>query len=214
MNGVGNKFLTGTRFAADQHRGVPLGHLADLFKHTAHLRGASNHVIETVVGAHGPTQAITLVSQITFLFRHLPGETYALSNEIGDHFEKTRALLQLLLAAVNRLSRQYTHHIAFADLDRHSDKRQTGVIDAETIEKIRLGTYASGHHLPTAGQDVADNPLTGTVTDFTHPLGFHPIERHNRLLAGVGIFQCHHPELHTGKLMQFVQHTIKGFVQV
>jgi hypothetical protein len=87
MNGVGDQFLAGAGLAADQHRGVPLGHLADQLEDAPHALGVADDLLEAVLLAHLPAQGVALVRQPPALALGVAQQAHPLGQQVGHHLQ-------------------------------------------------------------------------------------------------------------------------------
>ena len=67
VDGVGDQFLAGTRFAANQHVGIGRRHLGDLLVNLPHAVAAADNVGKIVALPKFPAQMLVLVSQAIVL---------------------------------------------------------------------------------------------------------------------------------------------------
>ena len=88
MDGIGDQLLARARLAADQHRGIPFGHLPDLLEDDAHLVGMPDDVGKAMLGLDLLAQIVALLAQGPLFGRHPPGELHGLADEIGHHLQE------------------------------------------------------------------------------------------------------------------------------
>jgi hypothetical protein len=91
VNGAGDQFLAGARFAAHQHRGIPFRHLPHLLEHLLYRPAVAHHAVETVLAAHGPPQAVALSGQYPAFPLHILRRTHAAGDQVGHHLQKASA---------------------------------------------------------------------------------------------------------------------------
>ena len=62
MKGTSNQFLTSSRFAPNEHRGIGFCDFRNQAKNVSHLMILSHNLVETVAGADFPAQAQNFVA--------------------------------------------------------------------------------------------------------------------------------------------------------
>ena len=217
MDGVGDQLFPGAAFAAHQHGGVPARNLADHLHDLAHRRALADHMVK----AH---PARRRAGRRPFHLRRLAArqggggredhQPDGLGDEVGDGFEKAGAGRQPLFLARHRLGRQHSHGPGVGPHQRHGDKRQVIIVEAQTVEKTLIVGDPRQHQRLPLGQHRPHQPLAGTIADLRaagEGLLLGLLQRFDTEDLLLAVVQADHPVLHKGIVVQYAEHLLQRF---
>ena len=213
MNGLGDQLLAGAGLAAYQYGGMPLGDLANLVEHALHLRGVADDVGKTELAAHRAAQGIALLRQVAPFAFDLPGQAHALADEVGDHLQQARPVVEQIVIGQPRLCGQHADQIA-ADAHRYGDEGQRRVVQLEPVEEALLVGNALQHDGAAALHDHADDALAALVAHRVRAAAVDTVGGSHDHLAARRIGQTHHAAGKSHAFVQHAQHFVQGFAQI
>lgn len=142
VDGVGDEFLAGARFAANQHTGIRRRHLRDLLVNLPHAAAVADDVREIVALPKLLSKMRILIPQAIFLPFDQVRDVDRLSDHGRDHLQEMQfAVVIAAVALEGQIHPQRPHRLAIDD-DGHTDERSALLVQilapAGATEKPRL----------------------------------------------------------------------------